>query len=196
MLRKRRVGKGGPGVSISAPTWGVRPCPPYANRNRPQCLFRVICVDFGMSAACPVRGQSRKFRLSGFCRFGARQSAVFGSSRRIASKNHVTRGSRIRRRLDQGTGPRARRAGRHPTEAQSQGPDLLPPAEVASRSVDHWALPRSLALDSTLCHHQILTHAFKHAAPFHVAVLPIKLHGRIPGAIVSIQQPPPIRNIR
>ena len=35
---------------------GVRPCPPYANRNRPQCLLRVICVDFGMSAACPVRG--------------------------------------------------------------------------------------------------------------------------------------------
>ena len=39
---------------------GVRLCPPYANSNRPQCLLRVICVDFGMSAACPVRVESRR----------------------------------------------------------------------------------------------------------------------------------------
>src|SRR5215467_1045483 len=36
----RRSDVCGPGVSISAPTWGP-PCPPYANRNRPQCLLRV-----------------------------------------------------------------------------------------------------------------------------------------------------------
>ena len=43
-------------------------------------------------------------------------------SRRIASKNHVTRGSRIRRRLDQGTGPRARRVGQHPPKRNRKDP--------------------------------------------------------------------------
>src|ERR1700675_1313493 len=61
---------------------------------------------------------------------GARQSAVFGSPQRLASTNDVTRVSRIRRRLDQGTCPPAKRVGKYPAQAQSQRPYLLWPVSV------------------------------------------------------------------
>jgi transposase len=67
---------------------------------------------------------------------GARQSAVFGSSRLFASKDDVARGSRIRRGLDQGAGPPAGCVGEHPTEAQSQRPHLLQPAPVSRPQLD------------------------------------------------------------
>ena len=53
------------------------------------------------------------------------ESAVFGSPQRLASTNDVTRGSWIRRGLDQGACPPARSMGEHSAETKPQRPDLL-----------------------------------------------------------------------
>jgi transposase len=47
-------------------------------------------------------------------------AAIRSFLQRFASANDVTRGSWIRRGLDKGTRPPARRVGQYPTEAQSQ----------------------------------------------------------------------------
>lgn len=52
-------------------------------------------------------------------------------SRRIASANDAARRSWIRRRLDQGARPPARRMSKHSTETKSQRPHLLWPVSIS-----------------------------------------------------------------
>jgi transposase len=60
--------------------------------------------------------------------------AMFGSSQRVASQSDVARGSRLRRRLDQGAGSPARSMGEHSAETKSQRPDLLQPVSLSAHA--------------------------------------------------------------
>jgi transposase len=78
----------------------------------------------------------------------ARQSAVFGSPQRLASTNDAARGSWIRRGLDQGACPPARRVGQHSAETQSQRPDLLQPVSLSRAQLDRTVLQQDQAMSA------------------------------------------------
>jgi hypothetical protein len=58
---------------------------------------------------------------------------------RLASTNDAARGSRIRRRLDQGACPPARSLGEYSAETKSQRPDLLQPVSISYAQPDRTA---------------------------------------------------------
>jgi hypothetical protein len=107
------------------------------------CILDNNHQDMGRSRGGPdeqdSRGRGHQW-LAGLsrphARRGARQSAVFGSPQRVAPTNYVTRGSRIRRGLDQGACPPARGMGEHSAETQPQRPDLLQPVSVSRAKLD------------------------------------------------------------
>jgi hypothetical protein len=73
---------------------------------------------------------------------------VFGSSQRPASTNDVTRGSWIRRGLDQGVCPPARSMGEHSAETKWQRPDLLQPVSVSCAELDRTVLQQDQAMSA------------------------------------------------
>jgi transposase len=89
--------------------------------------------------ASPSRSHARR---------GTRQSAVFGSPQRVAAADNVTRGSRIRRGLDQRACPPAGSVGEHSAEAKPQGPDLLQPLSVSRTELDRTVLQQDQAMSA------------------------------------------------
>jgi transposase len=79
---------------------------------------------------------------------GEAQSAVFGSPQRLAPTNDLTRGSWIRRGLDQGACPPARSMGEHPAETKSQRPNLLEPVSVSRAELDRTLLQQNQAMSA------------------------------------------------
>src|SRR5271169_3953979 len=65
-----------------------------------------------------------------------------------ASTNDVTRGSWIRRGLDQGVCPPARSMGEHSAETKSQRPDLLQPVSVSCAELDRTVLQQDQAMSA------------------------------------------------
>jgi hypothetical protein len=73
----------------------------------------------------------------------AHDTAVFGSTQRLASENDAARRSWIRRGLDQGACPPARRVGQHSAETQPQRRDLLQPVSLSRAQCDRTVLQQN-----------------------------------------------------
>ena len=69
-------------------------------------------------------------------------------TQRLAPTNDVTRGSSIRRGLDQGTCPPARSMGEHSAETKSQRPDLVQPVSVSRAQLDRTVLQQDQAMSA------------------------------------------------
>ncbi len=78
----------------------------------------------------------------------AHDNRLFGPPQRPASTHDVTRGSGLRRRLDQGACPPAGSMGEHSAETKSQGPNLLQPLSVSRPQPDRTVLQQDQAMSA------------------------------------------------